>query len=61
VRLILAVETLRESDKAVMAGKKMKDDNGENEAANVLRKMMSHFCLLGKDEYGGDDGSEIHS
>lgn len=58
VRLILPVETLSESDNAVMAGKKMNDDNGENEAANVLNKMMSRLWVLVKDEYGGDAESE---
>ena len=44
------METSRDSDKAVTAGKNMNDDNGENEAAKVARKIISHFCGFTKDE-----------
>jgi hypothetical protein len=33
-----------------MAGKKTKEDKGENVAAKVPRKTISHFCLFVKNE-----------
>lgn len=50
VRLNFEIETLGELDKVVMAGKKMTEDKGENDAANVLGITISHFRLPLNDE-----------
>jgi hypothetical protein len=53
VRLIFETDTSKASESEVMAGKKMKDDRGENDAAKELKKMISHLRRLLKAEYGG--------
>ena len=50
VRLIFPVETWRDVDRAFMAGKKIKDDNGENVAAKVIRKTIRRFSIFVKCE-----------
>lgn len=52
VRLIFDTDTSSASDRDVMAGKKINDDNGEKHAANVLSKIMRHFRCLLNPEYG---------
>ena len=52
VKLILAIETCRESDKGVTVGKIMNDDNGEKLAAKAARTMISQLCGFANDEYG---------
>lgn len=53
VRLIFETDTSKDSESDVIAGKKMKDDRGENDAAKLLKKMISHLRLLLKAEYDG--------
>lgn len=61
MRLILPTETLSDRDKASIAGKKMKDDRGENVAAKEAKNSISPFCLLVQTEYGGEDSLEADS
>lgn len=60
VRFILPTDSWSDSDRAFTAGKKMKDDIGENVAANVTMETMSRFWIVLKCEYGVG-GGEVES
>jgi hypothetical protein len=52
VRLIFSMETCRDLDRALTAGKYIKEESGEKVAAKDITKMIRRFWVLEKCEYG---------
>jgi hypothetical protein len=48
VRFIFSTETWRDAERALIAGKKIKDERGENVAAKETRNTIKRFRVLVK-------------